>query len=446
MGAIEALSQRFQRGETGPEEAAAAMLAHAGEPAAHAVFTQLLREYAQEQAQASAERWKRGRPLGPLDGIPVTWKDLFDIAGLPTTSGSLLASRAPAMQDAAAVSRLHAAGVVSLGKTNLSEFAFSGLGLNPHFGTPLQKAHRTGALHLVGGSSSGAAAAMRLGIGCVALGTDTSGSIRVPAAWSGLVGFRPSQGRYPVAGVAALAPSLDTVGIIAATVADVLCVDAVLQGDARTKPFAAQQPHFILVDQLCGPQVQASVRDNCLRLMRRLSNAGMACEQRHVESFDIVAQAFALHGTLVAAEAGHTLARYTTPESLAQLDPFVRHRLMAARAAPARDRLALLQLREAMLKRRAAAPANAIYVFPTTPASAPALSSVQTLDRITAANSAALRHTMPGSFLDMPGIAVPSGCDEAGLPTSVLLSCPRGGDAMLLAVARKLELLEILCA
>lgn len=438
VGRIEALARRFRRGESGPGQTAADCLIRAGLAPARAIFTQLTPALARRQAGESARRFAQGRPLGLLDGIPVTWKDLFDVADTPTTCGSLVTDAAPALQDAACVARLHAAGAVSIGKTNLSEFAFSGLGMNPHFGTPVQRAPRTGARHLVGGSSSGAAAAMRLGIGCVALGTDTSGSIRVPAAYSGLVGFRPSTGRYPDAGVARLAPSLDTVGIIAATVADVVHVDAVLRGSTAAAPPPAP-PRFVLVDNFCGDQVQPEVRQNCLRLLDKFSDAGLPCERQHVEIFDAVVHAFERHGTLVAAEAGYELACYTAPELLARIDPFVRRRLAAARAMPAHRLVALLQIRENLMRSLARQPANLVYVFPTTPTSAPALSRLRTLTQIGAANSAALRHTMPASFLDMPGITLPSGVDDAGLPTSVMLSSHRGSDEMLLSAARRLE-------
>lgn len=381
-----------------------------------------------------------------LDGIPVTWKDLFDVAGTPTTCGSLVTDAKPATRDAACVSLLHAAGAVTLGKTNMSEFAFSGLGINPHFGTPVQRAPRSGHQHLVGGSSSGAAAAMRLGIGCVAMGTDTSGSIRVPAAYSGLVGFRPSTGRYPEDGVARLAPSMDTVGIIASTVADVICVDAVLHRGEQRSAEGDPSPTFVLVENLCGEDVQAEVRRNCLRTMDRLDSAGLRCERRRLHWVHDVARAFERFGTLVAAEASHELAPYLASQLLPKLDPFIRRRLIAARAMPAHHLVALLQLRRRLMQELDRLPQRLVYVFPATPTTAPAVSGLRTLRQKSTANAAALRHTMTGSFLDMPGIAVPSGIDEAGLPTSVLLSCRRGDDTMLLDVARQLESMAIFSA
>lgn len=437
-GAIAALARRYRAQDAHPEALVRTQLAQAA--TASAEFTEVLHALAQRQAAASAQRLAAGRPRGPLDGIALSCKDAFDIVGSPTRLGSRVTSAAPASQDAACVARLQSAGAVLLGKTNLSEFAFSGLGLNPHQGTPVQWA-ASGAPHLLGGSSCGAAGALRRGLGLAALATDTSGSVRVPAAWSGLVGWRPSQARYPRAGMAALAPSLDTPGLLAHSVADVRIVDAVLH--ARPAAPAAPSTTFVLVDALCGTSVQPAVRDNCLRFMDRLANAGQRCARARWDAFDTIAQAFARHGTLVAAEAAHTLAAFAGAPLVEQLDPFVRERLRAARALPADSRAALLALRAQLLQAQAGEAYGTVYVFPTVPVTAPALADVQSVAQCSAANAEALRHTMPGSFLDMPGIALPSGVDEAGLPTSVLLSCRQGADDLLLAAAEQLERLQL---
>lgn len=438
-GAIAAQAALYRQQAEDPAQHVRAQLARAA--AASVVFTEVLQVPALREAAAAAQRWAAGRPRGLLDGIAVSCKDAFDIAGSPTRLGSRVTPARPAAHDAACVARLRAAGAVVLGKTNLSEFAFSGLGMNPHHGTPVQHA-ASGAAHLLGGSSCGAAGALRLGLGLAALGTDTSGSVRVPAAWAGLVGWRPSQQRYPRGGMAALAPSLDTPGVLAHHVADVRVLDAVLhpQPPAPSGP----PPTFVLVEALCGFGVQAAVRVNCLRFMDRLASAGLRCACARLDAFDTVADAFARHGTLVAAEAAHTLADYASAPLVDRIDPFVRERLQAARALPAQALQALHTLRAHLLRAMAGVAPGTVYVFPTVPVTAPALSQVQDLAQCSAANAAALRHTMPGSFLDMPGIALPSGVDEAGLPTSVLLSSPQGHDGVLLAAADQLERLQLL--
>src|SRR5215216_5741711 len=195
-----------------------------------AVFTSLTEERALREARASAARLRERAPLGPLDGVPVAWKDLIDVAGAVTTAGSALRrGAAPATADAPIVARLAAAGMICVGKTYLTELAYSGLGLNPHFGTP---PNPCAPARIPGGSSSGSAVAVAAGVVPCAIGTDTSGSIRVPAAFCGIVGFKPTAARIDRAGVVALAPTLDSVGPLATSVADLVALDAALRGEA----------------------------------------------------------------------------------------------------------------------------------------------------------------------------------------------------------------------
>jgi aspartyl-tRNA(Asn)/glutamyl-tRNA(Gln) amidotransferase subunit A len=222
------LAAAYADGRVTPADAAETCLRRAS--ASQAVFTCITADRAREEAEQSTARWRAGRPLSPLDGVPISWKDLLDVRGTPTTAASaLLRSTPPARSDATVVARAAAAGMVCLGKTNLSEFAYSGLGLNPGFGTPVNP--RLGArARAPGGSSSGAALAVVQGCGPLAMGTDTAGSVRIPAAFNGLVGYRASSGRYPMQGVFALAPSLDTLGPLALSVADCMALDRVLRG------------------------------------------------------------------------------------------------------------------------------------------------------------------------------------------------------------------------
>ncbi|MGZ3348503.1 MAG: amidase family protein, partial [Xanthobacteraceae bacterium] len=167
----------------------------------------------------------------PFAGIPVSIKDLFDVAGEVTTAGSVvLRDAAPAARDAPCVARLRAAGFIPIGRTNMTEFAFSGLGINPHYGTPLNP-HDRAAARIPGGSSSGAAVSVTDGMAFGALGTDTGGSCRIPAALCGIVGFKPTAHRVPTKGAFPLSTSLDSVGPLAATVACCAVLDAVLAGE-----------------------------------------------------------------------------------------------------------------------------------------------------------------------------------------------------------------------
>src|SRR5499433_1343969 len=188
-----------------------------------------------EPALAAADFYDRVRARGeascPFAGVPVSVKDLFDIAGDVTTAGSVvLKDASPAETDAPAVARLRAAGFIPIGRTNMTEFAFSGLGINPHYGTPLNP-HDRPAARIPGGSSSGAAVSVTDGMALGALGTDTGGSCRIPAALCGIVGFKPTAHRVPTAGAFPLSTSLDSIGPLAATVACCAALDAVLAGE-----------------------------------------------------------------------------------------------------------------------------------------------------------------------------------------------------------------------
>src|SRR5229473_1413056 len=215
-----------------------------------------LRVYA-EQARAAAEAQDRLRAVGiaggPLAGIPISIKDLFDVAGEPTTAGSTaLRDARPARQDAPIVARLRAAGAVIVGKTNMTEFAYSAVGINPHFGTPGNPHDRA---CIPGGSSSGAAVSVADGMAAAAIGSDTGGSVRIPAALCGLTGFKPTQARITRAGAVPLSSTLDSIGPLALSVADCVLLDAVLAGEEVPVLDA------IPVDRLCLAIPQTLVLD-----------------------------------------------------------------------------------------------------------------------------------------------------------------------------------------
>ncbi|HVY81337.1 MAG TPA: amidase family protein, partial [Steroidobacteraceae bacterium] len=190
-------------------------LERAHSAAGEAVFTRCDERAARAQAAAAERALARGDERSVLTGLPVSIKDLFDVQGEVTTAGSrVLAGAAPAAEDAEVVKRLRAAGAVLVGRTNMTEFAFSGLGLNPHFGTPVNP-FAPSEMRIPGGSSSGAAVSVAQGMAVVGIGTDTGGSVRIPAALCGLVGFKPTASRVSTRGVLPLSPTLDSVGPIA---------------------------------------------------------------------------------------------------------------------------------------------------------------------------------------------------------------------------------------
>jgi len=409
------------------------------ERAAAPVFTQLTAERARAEARAAAARLRAGTPRGPLDGVPVAWKDLVDIAGTPTTAASAVRrGLAPAAEDAPAVARLAAAGMVCVGKTNLSELAFSGLGLNPHFGTP---PNPLDAARAPGGSSSGSAVAVAAGVVPCAIGTDTSGSIRVPAAFCGIAGFKPSLARVDRGGVLPLAPSLDSVGPLATTVADLIALDAALRGaEASAAAPSVSGLRFVVAEGVPVDDLDPGVAAAFAAAVEALAAAGAEVERRPVAALGETMELLATHGLLVAHEAWRTHEALLDSPDASGLDRRVLRRLRDGRALPPAGREALLAARprvQAALERELG---GALLLTPTSPHVAPPIAPLEADDDVfLATNARTLRITMPTSYVDAPGVALAIGPAEAGLPASLLVSGPSGADDAVLAAALAAE-------
>ncbi|WP_394831041.1 amidase [Pendulispora rubella] len=438
------LARAFRAGTTNPVEALEHYLEKA--QATEHVFVALTAERARAEAAASAERWRKGTPRSALDGVPVAWKDLFDVRGTVTTAGAaVFTAHAPADRDAKLVELADRAGLVCLGKTNLVEFAYSGLGLNPHFGTP-RNPHDAKVARVPGGSSSGSAVAVAVGAAPVAIGTDTAGSIRVPAAFNGLVGFKSSSRRYAQDGVFPLSRTLDSLGPLARSVEDCIALDAIFSG--RTAPDLASvdlaQQRFV-VDEgvLHDARVEPAVRANLEAAVSDLRAHGVRVEARRVEALHEVLGLIERIGWLAAPEALVVHEALMASPDAERLDPRVRKRLELARNFPASDYVKLLWARERLVERVRHDLDGAVVVLPTVAHVAPELAPLERdMDLFFKANFATLRLTMVGSFLDMPGVALPTGLDAAGLPTSFLLSVPSGDDERILSTALAVEALR----
>ncbi|MEE4340745.1 amidase [Pseudomonas alliivorans] len=439
-----ALADDFAKGRNNPVQALEQALHRAGQ--VDHVFISMSEERARREAEASAARWKQGQPLGPFDGVPLAWKDLFDVAGSVTTAGSATRRQvSAACLDAPSVGLLARSGMVSVGKTNLSEFAYSGLGLNPHFGTPVNPLGDDSP-RIPGGSSSGSGVAVAAGIVPIAMGTDTAGSIRIPAAFNGLVGFRSTSRRYSRDGVFPLAITLDSVGPLTRSVRDVLVIDDLLC--ARSKPtshvprsLAGQQ---FIVDQavLDDTRVEPAVRDNLLRAVEALRVAGALVEMRPCEAFQATLHLIQHRGWLGAAEAFALHQPLLDSDAAVDLDPRVRMRLEAARQMPASLLINLYAARERLQERLTLELDGALLITPSVAHVAPPLAPLLADNELfIQTNLATLRLTMPGSLLNMPGVSLPSGFDACGLPTGLLLSAPAGEDARLLRAALAVEAL-----
>lgn len=404
-------------------------LGRADQPDATGIFIRRDDAALFELARQSDRRRPAGVSLGPLDGKIVVIKGNIALNGLPTTAGSLSFIAQAETEDARLVQRLKAQGAIPMGHANLSEFAFSGLGLNPHFGTP-----RNGLdPELVpGGSSSGCASAIALGIADLAVGTDTSGSTRVPAAYQGLFGFRPTMGRYDDGGILPLAPALDTPGPIAQELDGIIALDEALRTSSLPSHGTLVRRIILPDHESLGP-ISAEISGLLHAAAERLQANGWSVETRPIAALLATRTLFGGLGTLVAAEAPDILARFTRLNNPA-IDPNIRRRLQTAlpdRAANRRQLMAARKRLQALIKQDLS---NALLLLPTVPARPPRLDEVaHNADRFAQENATALSLAMPLAFLDMPSLAMP--INPAAPGHSLTLTGPSGCDHTVLTTA-----------
>ena len=415
------------------------VLSGTAQPAAAHVFTALFAEDAMAAAR-TADTWlARGQPLPPLAGLPVSVKDLFDMAGRTTRAGSLLRdAEPPAAQDAAAVTRLRAAGAAIVGLTTMSEFAFSGVGINPHFGTPRNPCDAAVA-RAPGGSSSGAAVSVALGLSVAALGSDTGGSIRVPAALCGLVGFKNTQSRTPLAGAFPLSFTLDTACAMARCVDDCLHVDGVLAGaPLAVAPRAVAGLRLGVPGTLMLDALEPAVARAFDRALAKLSQAGAQIVSLPLPELAEIAQINA-PGGLSAIEA-FAIHREFMRTQRQGMDPRVAHRIAQGEGVSAADYIMIQRRRRDWIARMQQA-LHGVHALacPTVPIVAPPLADLLASDTaFFKANGLLLRNTFAINFLDGCAFTLPChGADE--LPVGLMLSAPNGHDAVLAGVARAVE-------
>ena len=433
------LQQALANGHTTCEAWVEQSLALAAQPAAAHVFTHLWAESALASARHADAQRRSGVRLGPLAGLPVTIKDLFDVAGETTTSGSVVcASEAPAECDAPPVARLRASGAALLGKTNMSEFAFSGVGYNPHWGTPANPADATLA-RIPGGSSSGAAVSVGLGLAVAGLGSDTGGSLRIPAALCGLVGFKGSQARVTRQGAMELARSLDTVGAITRSVDDAWLIDAVLSGQALSvRQRSVKGLRLAVPTTLMQDELDADVCKAFAHTLSRLSAAGALIDEVAWSELSEIATLNAPGGfSPVEAYAAH---RHRLAADGARFDQRVAQRMALGQGVSAADYLTMIDQRNAWIGR-----SNQVLqsfdavICPTVPMVAPAIDATCASDvAFFAANRLLLRNTFAINYWDGCAISLP--CQAPGdLPVGLMLALANGHDAELLGVAKAIE-------
>lgn len=381
-----------------------------------------------------------GRAPSPFAGIPISVKDLFDVAGETTLAGStVLRDNAPASTDCTAVARLRAAGFVLLGRTNMTEFAYSGLGLNPHYGTPRNPYDRARG-RIPGGSSSGAAVSVADGMAAAGLGTDTGGSCRIPAALCGTAGFKPTARRVSRQGVVPLSFSLDSVGSIANTVACCAVIDAILAGagtpvEPSPRPLASIR--IGVLQNLVLADLEAPVASAFERALTKLSAAGAALTDLRIDELDDLPQINA-KGGLASAEA-FAWHRNTLATRSAEYDPRVRARIEQGGEQSAADHIEVTRQRRRLIDAANAGTGSLdAVVYPTVPCIAPALDALADDAEYRRINGLVLRNPSITNFLDRCAVSVPIQ-DPGQAPVGMNLMGATMADRELLAMAESID-------
>jgi len=397
----------------------------------------------EEAARAEADEIDRLRALGvapsPFAGVPLAIKDLFDLAGNRTRAGSRLLEAAPfKTQDAPAIAHLRRAGFVMIGRTNMTEFAFGAFGINPHYGTPRAPFDRaTG--RIPGGSTSGGAVAVADGMAAAAIGSDTGGSCRIPAAFCGVVGFKPTSWRVSRDGVFPLSKTLDSIGPLANSAECCAILDSWLAGGQGES--APEMPAAGLrigrIDGYVDSHIEAPVAEAYEAALKRLADAGaLILPLKIPELFEL--PEINKNGGILGAEA-LALHRKTVATGRAMIDPWVLARIEAAKGQSAVDYLDVLAHRARIIEaaRRRALPFD-VLAAPTVQILPPPIATIGPYEQSAATNQLITRNTVIANFLDRPSISIPaSGPGEP--PVGFMLIGESGEDRKLFAIAAALE-------
>lgn len=404
------------------------------------VYIALTEERAMAEAAAAHQRQRAGLRRGALDGVPVAWKDLVDCAGVANTFGSGLFRERIASTDAPALARATTAGTVCLGKTNLSEFAFSGLGINPTYGTP-HIPFDEAAKRCPGGSSSGSGVALSRGFAPISIGSDTGGSVRIPAAWNGVVGLKTTIGRIPVDGCLALSPTLDTLGPLARDVADANAMNAILseQPPADLAGASVKGARLLVDDGVLFDGCAPEVRDAVESAIDRLGRAGARIDRAPVPEFAELERLLAKHGNIVGAEV------YALWQEEVEARPHLvyRHILERMRAGKSISATAVEAIRQGFTRLsrsyQARCAGYAAVLGPTVSILPPESGPLERDDKLYATtNLTALRNTRLGNMLGLCAITLP--CQASGaLPVGLMLIGLAHQDNALLRLASAVE-------
>ena len=403
-------------------------------------------DYALRQARAADAARASGHPGGPLFGMPVSVKDLYGVEGYPIYAGSPMALPPEWMREGFLVSGLRHQLATIMGKAHTVEFAFGGLGLNPHWGTPVNP-WDDGTRRAPGGSSCGAGVSLWEGSAVIALGSDTAGSIRVPAAMTGTVGHKSTYGRWPLDGVVPLSQTLDSVGALTRSVEDsAWFFGAIDPAHGNSERFLAGLETRGIEGLRIGipntgvwDEAQADIVEDVRGALRALEIAGARLVDLDFPEFD-EAFRFYLEAGILQIELGAFLER-ELPEWLDSLDEIIASRVRDKAGATARDYLSVLARRDALIERARPRLAGVdVVATPGVPITPPPLEEAEgDVEAYIRLNRPTSRATNPVNVMDLCAIAFPVGKDAAGMPTSLQFIAPHGADEALLAAALAAE-------
>lgn len=438
---IRELNKAFQNRQLTPIELTEYILNQCHK-APSGILTTILEQRALDEALQSNKRWQKGQPIGLLDGIPCVWKDLFDIKGSVTTAASSAYQNQPlATEDAPLVDRLTQAGCINIGKANLSELAYSGLGINPAFGTP-HNPFDAKQPRIPGGSSCGSAAAICAGLCSFSIGSDTSGSIRIPAAFQNLAGYKPSNHRFNQKGVFPLSSTLDEVGPIAKTVQECYDISNIcLQKETvLLKETLLRDVEFIIPENMVFDNIDDVILQRFQSICSALTSDGAKISYQLVPEFNKVSSSIEKHGTFAAAESSYFHRAVLASEKEKLIHYRVLDRMYRSKTMSATDYVALIKIRNELIKTFKKKYANKVLLMPTVVIVPPLLQPLLDCDKhFHQTNLLVLRNTGLFNFLDAASVSLPMPLKEGELPMGLMLSVIQGQDEYLLTIAHSVE-------
>ena len=408
-------------------------------------FISTYHDRARQQADMVDHARKQGWAVPKFAGIPLSVKDLFDEAGIVTTAGSIvLKDAAPASQDAIVVARLKAAGFIVIGRTNMTEFAFSGLGTNAHYGTPRSPFERDPNNpkigRVAGGSSSGSAVSISDQMAVATIGSDTGGSTRAPAAFCGIVGFKPTTDRMPGAGIFPLSTSFDAAGPMGTSVDCCAMLDSLMAGkDGNAEPpFPVKNLRLAIPVGYLFDDLDDHVAQCFAAAIKALSTAGAIIEEMPIAPIEAMRPSNNTK-SIVAAEAYALHRDRLESDAVAQYDPYIAHRLAGGHDISTTDYINMFAARKKVWADVQTMTQHFdALVLPTSPALPPTLDTLDSIAAKTAINARCLRNTSLSNYLDQPTITLP--CHDAGTaPVGISLMGPRLHDRRLFAIAAGVE-------